>query len=50
MDLQQISQFGTSEDLKIYHQGNSDIKNTTGYLRLLTDNFSVLNGLVLKYY
>ena len=24
-----IALFGTSEDLKIYHQGNSDIKNTT---------------------
>ena len=38
-----IALFGTSEDLKIYHQGNSDIKNTTGYLRLLSNNFAVMN-------
>ena len=35
--------FGNSNDLQIYHQGNSDIKNTTGYLRILSDNFAVMN-------
>ena len=36
--------FGNSNDMSLYHVGyNSNIKNTTGYLRLLTDNFSVNN-------
>ena len=36
--------FGNSNDMSLYHVGyNSNIKNTTGYLRLLTDNFAVMN-------
>ena len=36
--------FGNSNDMSLYHVGyNSNIKNITGYLRLLTDNFSVMN-------
>ena len=36
--------FGNSNDMSLYHVGyNSNIKNITGYLRLLTDNFAVMN-------
>ena len=37
--------FGNLNDLQIYHDGtNSRISNTTGYLSIQTDNFSIFNA------
>ena len=40
-----IAKFGSSDDLQIYHDGtNSRISNTTGYLSIQSDNFSIFNA------